>query len=238
MSLDHWLVRQTTRPSFVHWVERFSRRMPVRQGPLQRAEVSLTFDDGPHPRWTPAILDALERADAKATFFVVGQAVDAHPEIVLETRRRGHEIGTHLYSHERAVSLDPRRFDDELSKSRQQLEALLGEPLRWLRFPYGEPGGQDPRTVERVHGVRAVHWTYSSHDSRARHATDVSERVRAGLRAGAIILLHDALFDADRVSAPYVADRSATLAAIPAIAELLNQHKLRAVTLSELFRTA
>ncbi|MET0592094.1 MAG: polysaccharide deacetylase family protein, partial [Polyangiaceae bacterium] len=87
----------STRPSFVGMVERFARHFALSQGRSGRREVALTFDDGPHPRFTPRVLDTLDAIGAKGTFFVVGRAVREHGAVVKETRRRGHEIGTHLY---------------------------------------------------------------------------------------------------------------------------------------------
>ena len=184
-----------------------------------RAEIALTFDDGPHPEWTPRVLDALERLGARATFFVVGRSASQHGQIVRDARRRGHEIGTHLYSHDRRTVFDDGAFCTELSRSKSELESLLGEPIRWLRFPYGERGRQDPRAIEERHGLRTVHWTYSAHDGMLGQAADVVARFRAGLRAGAIVLLHDALADENTLPQPYIAARDVTLAALPGMGQ-------------------
>lgn len=229
-------MRVATQRGVVGLVERFVRRAALSQGPGDRPRVALTFDDGPHPDWTPKILDALDRASAKATFFVVGRCVEACPELVVEARRRGHEIGTHLYSHDRGTAFDDQKFQGELRQSREQLESLLGEKIRWLRFPYGERGRQDPRAIRSVHGLDTVHWTYSSHDGKLGDPDAIVARVAAGIRPGAILLLHDALADEKALPPPYVAARDATLTAIPRIGELLARRKLTPVTLSELFR--
>ena len=234
MALSDLAVRIATRRSVVSLVERFARRSTPSQGRTDRAAVALTFDDGPHPIWTPKILDALDQASAKATFFVVGKCAARHPELVVETRRRGHEIGTHLYSHDRATAFDDRLFDQEIRRSKTELESLLGEAIRWLRFPYGERGPWDPRRVKSAYGLDMVHWTYSSHDGRLADPDDVLARVRAGLRAGVILLMHDALVDEDRIRAPYFAARDVTVAALPRIGALLRERGLSAVTLSEL----
>jgi peptidoglycan/xylan/chitin deacetylase (PgdA/CDA1 family) len=236
MSFEHALLRLTKVRPFVSCAARFVHGGAVSQGPSKRPEVALTFDDGPDPRFTPRVLDALDEAAILATFFVVGTAVDAHPELVREARRRGHEIGTHLFSHARETVFDATAFERELLRSKSSLENLLGEPLRWLRFPYGERGAQRCRDIQQRYGVRAAHWTYSSHDSRAQNPLDVRTRVAVGLRPGAIVLFHDALADADRVQAPYVADRSATVLALPHIGADLRANRLRGVTLSELMR--
>jgi peptidoglycan/xylan/chitin deacetylase (PgdA/CDA1 family) len=235
MGLSDLAVRVATQRPFVDLVERFLRRSARSQGPAGRPRIALTFDDGPHPDWTPKVLDALDRASARATFFVVGRCVEACPDLVVETRRRGHEIGSHLYSHDRGTVFDDHRFNDELTRSRDQLESLLGEKLRWLRFPYGVRGRQDPRAIKRTHGIDTAHWTYSSHDGKLGEPDAIVARVAAGLRAGAILLLHDALADEKTLRAPYVAARNATLAALPRIGELLASRALTSVTLSQLF---
>ena len=235
MALADFPLRISTRRAVVGLVERFVRKSAMSQGPARRPEVALTFDDGPHPTFTPRVLDALDAIDAKATFFVVGRLVRLHATIVRDARRRGHEIGTHLYSHDRRTVFDDRTFADELTRSKGELESLLGEPLRWLRFPYGERGRQDPRAILRDHGLTAAHWTYSVHDGKLREPFAVVERFRVGLRQGAIVLLHDALADEWTLPPPYAAARDVTIAALPGIGVTLAERGLRSVTLSRLF---
>ena len=238
MALSDLSLHVSTRPAVVALVERFVRKSALSQGPSARAEIALTFDDGPHPEWTPRVLDALDTISAKGTFFVVGRSVGEHGAIVRDARRRGHEIGTHLYSHDRNVVFDDRVFAEELRRSKDELESLLGEPIRWLRFPYGERGRQQPRAIERSHGLRAVHWTYSTHDGKLVDSSDVVARFRTGLRAGAIVLLHDALADEKTLPQPYVAARDTTLSALPGMGRALSERGLRSVTLTDLFASA
>jgi peptidoglycan/xylan/chitin deacetylase (PgdA/CDA1 family) len=235
MRLEDWPLTISTRPTVVAAMERFMRRRARSQSRGARAEIGLTFDDGPHPQWTPRVLDELDRISARATFFVVGRSAKAHGAIVREAKTRGHEIGTHLYSHERGTVFDDRAFADELSRSRDELEDLLGERIRWLRFPYGERGRQDPRAVEKKFGIGVAHWTYSTHDTKLRDPEHVVARFRAGLRAGAIVLLHDALADEKTVRPPYLASREVTIAALSGIGRALASRGLRSVTLSDLF---
>jgi peptidoglycan/xylan/chitin deacetylase (PgdA/CDA1 family) len=234
MALTDLDVRIATRAPIVAIVQRFIRRAALSQGRLDSASIALTFDDGPHPVWTPLILDALDRASAKATFFVVGKCAARHPELVREARRRGHEIGTHLYSHDRATVFDDRLFHDEVVKSQLELEAVLGEKVRWLRFPYGERGRQDPKRIRDRYGLDTVHWTFSAHDGKLARPADVVARIRAGLRSGAIVLMHDALVDEGNLPRAYVASREVTVAALPRVGDLLRERQLAAVTLSQI----
>jgi peptidoglycan/xylan/chitin deacetylase (PgdA/CDA1 family) len=234
VGLRHLGLRAASLPWVVALVERVARAGATSQGHLEGA-VGLTFDDGPHPAWTPPILDRLEQGGALATFFVVGRNVERHPDIVRETRRRGHEIGIHLYSHDRGTVCDPRAFDEELRRCQGQLESLLGESPRFLRFPYGNRGPQRPDAVLRRYGVRTVHWTYSSNDSHAASVEEVVGRVDAGLRSGAILLFHDALADeGPALRPPYRAERDVTLASLPPVLDRIRVRGLRAVTLTEL----
>jgi peptidoglycan/xylan/chitin deacetylase (PgdA/CDA1 family) len=235
MALSDLGVALASRSPIVALMERFVRRRALSQGAANRNAVALTFDDGPHPVWTPEILDRLDMAGVRGTFFVVGRYARAHPGIVRDARRRGHEIGTHLDSHELRTVDDPARFRQEIRRSTLELESLLGEPIRWLRFPYGRRGRIDPREVYREYGVRTVHWTYSSHDSREPDPRRIVARVAAGLRAGAIVLFHDRLADGSLgLRPPYRAERDATVAALPGVFRELAARGLDGVTVGEL----
>lgn len=236
MSFEHIAVHIGSRRPVVSLVERFGRGGIPSQGKAGISAVALTFDDGPHPVWTPRILDELDRASAHATFFVVGRRAKEHAPVVKDARSRGHEIGIHLYSHDRRTVYDDRAFDEEIRRSRDELAALLGESVRFLRFPYGERGNQTPRAVAEKYGLRAVHWTYSAHDGFYADPAAVVARVTAGLRPGVILLLHDALADEGPALTPsYRAARDVTVSALPGIAAALRARKLDAVTLSTLF---
>ena len=234
MSLSTLALRVATQRRVVSFVQRVVRGGALSHGPKNARAIALTFDDGPHAVWTPRVLDALDEVSARGTFFVVGRNVAAHPELVRETRRRGHEIGTHLYSHERSVVNDDAAFATELRASIAQLEDVLGERVHWLRFPYGERGRQRPDALWKAFGVKAAHWTFSGHDG-FEPAGRIVERVTAGLRQGAIVLLHDCLSDEGRgLGPPYVASREATCLALPGIAAAARARGLAMVTLSDI----
>src|SRR5690349_22370032 len=98
MALGDIPLRISTRPSFVALVERLVRKSAISQGRSTGSAMALTFDAGPHPEWTPCVLDALQRTSAKGTLFVVGRSAERHREIVRDARRRGHGTGPRVYS--------------------------------------------------------------------------------------------------------------------------------------------
>ena len=99
---------------------------------------ALTFDDGPDPRWTPRVLDALAAHDAKATFFMVGERAQRHPELVARVVAAGHEVGNHTWSHLRIDRLDLHQVLGQLSRTHDTLTQLAGRPPTLFRPPWGE----------------------------------------------------------------------------------------------------
>jgi len=206
------------------------------QGNAECRRVAFTFDDGPHPHWTPELLDRLEQSGLLGTFFVVGSSVAKFPDVVRETHRRGHEVGSHLYWHRRFTRENRSSAREEIRRSCRELEDLLGQPVRFLRFPYADRAGLTFAEIRSECGLQLIHWTFSSHDSRARAESEILERVAARVRPGAIILMHDCLAD-DGPSLPtrYNPDRSVMLASVPLLAQLLADQHLTSATLSQLF---
>ena len=144
---------------------RLLRGGAIGHGPRGLPRVALTFDDGPDPRWTPGILDHLERAGARATFFFTGMNVAEHPELAREVASR-HQVGTHLFSHHRGLTRDRRFFLDDMERAREVHERVLGRRPGALRFPFGDSGRI--RAVElRRYGLVPYHWSFSTLDSRA-----------------------------------------------------------------------
>jgi len=233
VSLEGWLLARATSRLPIALAARLARGGAVCQGDRRRPLVALTFDDGPHERWTPAVLEALAAGNVRATFFCVGAAAERHPELVRRTAAAGHEIATHLWSHRRDTVASDERFADELGRSLGLLGPLAGRPVRHLRFPYGAAGRQRAGSLARF-GVRPVHWTVSSHDSRLPDPAAIVRRVTPALRPGAIVLLHDAIADEAEIRPPYVGSREATVAALPGIIAAARDRGLEPVTVAEL----
>lgn len=154
-------------------------------------EVWLTIDDGPDPADTPRILDLLDRHGARATFFVIGERAAAHRGVVAEIVRRGHEVGHHTLTHPAGTfwCAGPRRLGRELDGGLEAL-ATAGVRPRWFRAPVGIKNVFLAPVLSR-RGLRCVGWTIRSGDCLARDAGAVAAHVRAGLRPGAILLMHE-----------------------------------------------
>lgn len=200
------------------------------RGPASRREVALTFDDGPDPDTTPAILDALDAAGARATFFFLAPRIAEHPELARRVLER-HEVGTHLFSHDRQLVRTRAGFDEEARRAIEVHERTLGKRPAALRFPFGDPGRIRAADVG-AHGMVAYHWTFSSEDSSAGSADDVVRHVVPRLHAGAIVLFHDGRGPG---STKGKGSRRPTVEALPAVLSATRELGLRAVTVTELF---
>lgn len=163
------------------------------RGPTDRPEVALTFDDGPHPVHTRKVLDLLDSAGAKATFFVLGSKVEAHPDVAREIVKRGHGLGVHGHVHDRWMSLRrPRRIVEELERALAAIEHATGQRPTLFRPPMGHVSPRTDTAATQL-GLTIVGWSVRGLDGvRRARARDVAARVRRGLRPGAIVVLHDA----------------------------------------------
>jgi peptidoglycan/xylan/chitin deacetylase (PgdA/CDA1 family) len=153
--------------------------------------VALTFDDGPGPHTARLLADLADR-DVRATFFVVGSNVDAHPELVRAALRDGHEIGNHTYDHPDLTRLDRGAVRDQIDRTTSAITAATGRRPGLARPPYGSTD-QVVEEVLRERGYRQVLWDVDSEDWRTGDAAATAERVLAEAHDGATILLHDVL---------------------------------------------
>lgn len=169
----------------------FPRRLIVR-GPARPGNIALTFDDGPDPKHTPAILSALETGGATATFFVQGEAAERHPDIVRRAHAAGHQIANHGYAHVSAHRMSAAETLRNAERGHAVLERILGAPLRReFRPPYGDLTVTAFVALARA-GYRLVFWNYDSGDSFVSDATSLTANVAAAaIPAGSIVLFHD-----------------------------------------------
>jgi peptidoglycan/xylan/chitin deacetylase (PgdA/CDA1 family) len=153
--------------------------------------LSLTFDDGPDPRWTRRILEVLRGADARATFFMVGERVREAPEIALAVLAAGHEVQLHCERHLRHSELSEAEIDRDTRAGLASLAAIGVRPTHW-RTPWGVRTSGSER-VARTHRLKLVGWTIDTHDWRGDSPAAMLDAARPLLADRAIVLMHDAL---------------------------------------------
>jgi peptidoglycan/xylan/chitin deacetylase (PgdA/CDA1 family) len=163
----------------------------VRGNPM-RKEIALTFDDGPHPLFTPKLLDLLRREQVPVTFFVVGKMVDKNPELVQQEAAEGHEVANHTYHHLRLASLPPDMIEPELREGARAIMRALGVPTRLYRPPGGEYDN-DVIEVTRHLGYVMVLWTDDPGDYVRPGSAVIEQRAMRSIRNGGILLMHDGI---------------------------------------------
>lgn len=171
-----------------------------------RAEVALTFDDGPDPEVTPRVLKVLAETGSTATFFVLLSRVRRYPSVLAETLDAGHEIALHGLDHRRLTELPPRMLPARISGARAELEDVIRQPIQWFRPPYGAQSLAVWRHVRRA-GMTSVFWGPSTWDWKIAAAAQRMSQATSGIAPGAIVLAHDGSADhRDGVVAPATPD--------------------------------
>jgi peptidoglycan-N-acetylglucosamine deacetylase len=153
--------------------------------------ISLTFDDGPDPRYTPQVLALLKENDAKATFFLVGKKAKAYPDLVREIVKQGHEIAVHGYHHTHAWILSPWKTVREFRDTSKVLQEITGQTPKYYRPPWGM-FNLCTRIAGKKIGALPVLWNVTAYDWRAGDQVDaIKKNILETIAPGAIVLLHD-----------------------------------------------
>lgn len=197
----------------------------ITHGPTRSNAVALTFDDGPNVTATLRIMKILDAAGVKGTFFEVGKAIDAEPQITRALYEHGQLLGNHSYEHDQWRWLDPRY--PELERTQKAFRRAIGTCPAYYRPPHGD---RTPFIAHVVsdHHMRIVLWNVSAADWSEKSARTIARRIVRNAKPGAIILLHDGL---DGLPAK---DRTVLVRALPLILDGLREKHLRVVGLDEL----
>jgi peptidoglycan/xylan/chitin deacetylase (PgdA/CDA1 family) len=200
-------------PSFLEYAETLARwrRFPATEhAPEGRSAAALTFDDGPDPDATPAVLDALDGAGTRATFFLVGEQVRSNPELAREVARRGHEVALHGYTH-----LEHDQLGDTVPADvRRGMEAVsqaTGTKPGFFRPPYGRFSEASYAACREL-GLEPVYWSAWGADWETISAERIAEIAVRDLADGTILVLHDSSRYAHRPSAAPTAEAIAPIA--------------------------
>ncbi|MDR0958471.1 MAG: polysaccharide deacetylase family protein, partial [Clostridiales bacterium] len=152
--------------------------------------IALTFDDGPNPLTTPALLEGLAKYNAKATFFVLGHRLDSLGDIVRQAAEAGHEIGNHTFNHLELTSINKAEIAEQIDKTSDILFDLTGQEVTLLRPPYGL---RNETLIDLCNdrNLTIVLWNVDTRDWDHQNAQKVTEHIVSHAQDGAIMLMHD-----------------------------------------------
>jgi peptidoglycan/xylan/chitin deacetylase (PgdA/CDA1 family) len=186
--------------------------------------IAMTFDDGPHATLTPKLLDLLAAHHIKATFFLIGQNVVDHPEIVQRAIREGHEVGNHSWSHPNLGKMSDDAVRRELRRTDEAIQNATGKRPTIMRPPYGSMTARQKRWIHEEFGYDIILWDVDPLDWKEPGPTTVCNRILKETRPGSIVLSHDI--------------HRGTIEAMPATLEQLEAKHFKFVTVSELIGLA
>lgn len=169
---------------------------------------ALSFDDGPHKRYTRQLLEILKKHHVRATFFMVGQAASKYRDLVRIAYQSGHVIGNHTFHH---AALSELNTGEKIREIRKCQRVLWPYGSRLLRAPWGKQSNAS-RLVALLLGYKVIAWNLNAEDWRAHSPKSMADRLATGLRPGSIVLLHDRIFRSVMEKPQY--DRTAMLEAV------------------------
>lgn len=150
-------------------------------------KIAITFDDGPHPRYTEQLLDGLKERGVVATFFVTGEHAELHPEIIERMIQEGHLVGNHTYSHIQLTKGNREVFKEELIRTNEILKNITGQDVQYVRPPYGSWD----KNFEKELNMFPVLWTIDPLDWCTNDSACVINKVIPKVKENSIILMHD-----------------------------------------------
>lgn len=188
-------------------------------GKLNRT-IAFTFDDGPHEKLTPLLLDTLASLNVRATFFLVGAMAEKRPAIVREIFARGHTLANHSYSHGNSVTMSDEALLADLEKCSAVIRGIIPGPVRFFRPPGGDYNKKTIETVKRAK-MKIVLWDINSRDYTGVSPEFITKRIVRKAVPGSILLFHSGV--------------PATIKALPEIVRQLRKKRYEFVTLDEMF---
>src|SRR6266567_5227695 len=186
--------------------------------------IAMTFDDGPSATLTPKLLDLLAAHHIKATFFVIGENVAEHPEIVARAAREGHEIGNHSWSHPNFGKMSDESVRRQLQQTDDAIKNATGKRPTLLRPPYGSITAREKRWIHDEFGYDIILWDVDPYDWKRPGPAVVRARILKETRPGSIVLSHDI--------------HPGTIEAMPSTFDELEAKGFKFVTVSELIGMA
>lgn len=193
----------------------------VSRVPTNEKLVALTFDDGPHPEFTPRALKTLASYDSFGTWFVLGSLAQNYPDLVTHIASAGHEIGTHSYDHVDLTRLNRSQVYSQLSRTKELIKSQTGMFWPYFRPTYGAYNDMVLAVADLSGFLYNVLWSVDPRDYNA-SANQITSRVLSAVRPGSIVILHEVT--------------SSTTTALPAILSGLKEMGYSVVTITELLK--
>jgi len=194
---------------------------------------ALTFDDGPHPEYTPQLLKTLDKHGARATFFMVGEAAQRHQDLVKMVSQAGHAIGVHSWDHSSFPTISAQERRRQLRACIRALGQYIGPyGKRLFRPPWGQQSVAS-RLDALLLGYKVVTWNVVAEDWLPLKPKDMADRLMQSVKPGSIVLLHDAIYRSIFARPQY--DRSAMIEALDMSLQLTD-NKMRFITIPELLQ--
>jgi peptidoglycan/xylan/chitin deacetylase (PgdA/CDA1 family) len=187
---------------------------------VESSTVAMTFDDGPHPKLTPKLLDMLKERNIKATFFVIGKCVAEYPDIAKRIVDEGHEIANHSWNHPQLTKLSASAFDAEISQTTDAIVKATGVRPVTMRPPYGAINATLTKRLNDEYGLCVILWSVDPQDWKIRKSDHVSGHIIKNTAPGSIILAHDI--------------HPSTIDAMPTALDALQSKGYKFVTVTEL----
>ncbi|MDD5653687.1 MAG: polysaccharide deacetylase family protein, partial [Candidatus Omnitrophica bacterium] len=214
----------------------FDQAVLVRKGTIYRVPeskklVAITFDDGPSPVWTPQILDALKKANIKATFFMIGEHVLKYPEIARRVAAEGHEIGNHTFDHHVLIYYKMDELEKEVNEGEAVIKQVTGVTTNYFRPPKAWLTNSEKKKLKEM-GYQVILWSLNSKDWVTFDDKYMIRYLVHHIHPGDIILFHDA----GGVFSTEGGDRHETVLTITRLAEKLRDRGYEFVTISELLK--
>ena len=153
----------------------------------EEKKIAITFDDGPDGTFTPVLLDGLKERGVKASFFVIGQEAEEHPELIRRMQEEGHLIGNHTFHHVELTKVDPETEKKEIEKTNEVIENITGQTVTFIRPPYGSWREEALKDVELI----PVKWDIDPLDWCTKSTGEIVRKVVTQAEENGIILLQD-----------------------------------------------
>ncbi len=191
---------------------------PVKNIDPNKPMIALTYDDGPTPKYTAAILDALKEHNASATFFILGSRASTAPQLLQRMILEGNEIGNHTFSHKQLTTLSKENIEEEIEHTQESIYGITKKYPDTIRPPYGS---RNEQVMQAAKGKKIVAWTIDTEDWRSKNVESIVKKVLNEVEDGSIVLMHDL----------YAATAEASIILIPELIE----RGYQLVTVSELY---